>query len=117
MSAAPTLSRNPLSSVPQATSDDLQAIQKLGAGCKQLKDEISKIIVGQAHVVDDLLTAIFSRGHCLMIGVPGLAKTLMVRTIAQSIDLGFNRIQFTPDLMPSDITGTEIIEEDKSTGG
>jgi MoxR-like ATPase len=112
-----TLARNPLSAPPQATADDLQAIEKLGSACKQLKDEISKIIVGQAHVVDDLLTAIFSRGHCLMIGVPGLAKTLMVRTIAQSIDLGFNRIQFTPDLMPSDITGTEIIEEDKSTGG
>ena len=114
---AVTASRNPLSSVPQATADDLQAIERLGAGCKKLKDEISKIIVGQTHVVDDLLTAIFSRGHCLMIGVPGLAKTLMVRTIAQAIDLNFNRIQFTPDLMPSDITGTEIIEEDKSTGG
>jgi MoxR-like ATPase len=111
-----TLSRNPLTSPPQATADDLQAIEKLGGACKRLKDEISKIIVGQAHVVDDLLTAIFSRGHCLMIGVPGLAKTLMVRTIAQAIDLGFNRIQFTPDLMPSDITGTEIIEEDKTTG-
>ena len=112
-----TLSRNPLTSAPQATADDLQAIEKLGGACRRLKDEISKIIVGQAHVVDDLLTAIFSRGHCLMIGVPGLAKTLMVRTIAQAIDLGFNRIQFTPDLMPSDITGTEIIEEDRSTGG
>src|SRR5260370_12858856 len=78
---------------------------------------MSKVIVGQGDVVDDLLTAIFSRGHCLMIGVPGLAKTLMVRTIAQAIDLEFNRIQFTPDLMPSDITGSEIIEEDRSTGG
>src|SRR5207248_5941528 len=113
---AVTATRNPLSSVPQATADDLQAIELLGAGCKKLKDEISKIIVGQTHVVDDLLTAIFSRGHCLMIGVPGLAKTLMVRTIAQAIDLDFNRIQFTPDLMPSDITVTVIIEEDKSSG-
>jgi MoxR-like ATPase len=112
-----TLTRNPLTSVPQATADDLQAIEKLGGACRRLKEEISKIIVGQTHVVDDLLTAIFSRGHCLMIGVPGLAKTLMVRTIAQAIDLGFNRIQFTPDLMPSDITGTEIIEEDRGTGG
>ena len=112
-----TISRNPLASSPQASADDLQAIEKLGGACKRLKDEISKVIIGQTHVVDDVLTAIFSRGHCLMIGVPGLAKTLMVRTIAQAIDLGFNRIQFTPDLMPSDITGTEIIEEDRSTGG
>ena len=112
-----TISRNPLTSPPPATADDLQAIERLGGACRKLKDEISKIIIGQAHVVDDVLTAIFSRGHCLMIGVPGLAKTLMVRTIAQAIDLGFNRIQFTPDLMPSDITGTEIIEEDRSTGG
>ena len=88
-----------------------------GAARKKLKEEIAKVIVGQEHIVDDLLTALFARGHCLMIGVPGLAKTLMVRTIAQAIDLEFNRIQFTPDLMPSDITGTEIIEEDRTTGG
>src|SRR6202790_4797072 len=95
---------------------DLQAIARLGEGRKKLKEEIAKIIVGQEHIVDDLLTALFARGHCLMIGVPGLAKTLMVRTIARAIDLEFNRIQFTPDLMPSDITGSEIIEEDKSSG-
>ena len=75
------------------------------------------MIIGQESIVDDLLTALFARGHCLMIGVPGLAKTLMVRTIARAIDLGFNRVQFTPDLMPSDITGTEIIEEDRESGG
>ena len=107
---------NPLKAPPVASVDDLAAIEKLGASRKRLKAEIAKVIVGQEHVVDDLLTAIFSRGHCLMIGVPGLAKTLMVRTIARAIDLSFNRIQFTPDLMPSDITGTDIIEEDKSTG-
>src|ERR1700676_5216066 len=95
---------------------DLQAIARLGEGRKKLKAEIAKVIVGQEHIVDDLLTAIFARGHCLMIGVPGLAKTLMVRTIARAIDLGFNRVQFTPDLMPSDITGTELVEEDRSTG-
>ena len=100
-----------------ASPDDLKAIEKLGTARQTLKTEIAKVIVGQQEVVDDLLTAIFSRGHCLMIGVPGLAKTLMVSTIAAAIDLDFNRIQFTPDLMPSDITGTEIIEEDKSTGG
>jgi MoxR-like ATPase len=102
---------------PQASASDLEAIARLGDSRKKLKQEIAKIIIGQEHIVDDLLTAIFSRGHCLMIGVPGLAKTLMVRTIARAIDLVFNRIQFTPDLMPSDITGTEIIEEDRNTGG
>ena len=100
-----------------ATSPDaVEAIQMLGDARRRLKEEIAKVIVGQTAVIDDLLTAIFARGHCLMIGVPGLAKTLMVRTIAQAIDLTFNRIQFTPDLMPSDITGTEIIEEDQATG-
>ncbi len=101
---------------PQASADDLQAIARLGEARKKLKSEIAKIVVGQEHIVDDLLTALFARGHCLVIGVPGLAKTLMVRTIARAIDLQFNRIQFTPDLMPSDITGTEIIEEDRGTG-
>jgi MoxR-like ATPase len=100
-----------------ASESDLQAIARLGDARKKLKSEIAKVIVGQEHIVDDLLTAIFSRGHCLMIGVPGLAKTLMVRTISEAIDLQFNRIQFTPDLMPSDITGTDIIEEDRASGG
>ena len=107
---------NPLMQSAQTSDDDLAAIRKLGESCHRLKTEISKAIIGQETVVDDLLTAIFSRGHCLMIGVPGLAKTLMVSTIAKAIELDFNRIQFTPDLMPSDITGTDIIEEDKSTG-
>ena len=108
---------NPLKGSEVATSDDLAAIEHLGEARARLKQEIAKVIIGQEHVVDDLLTAVFSRGHCLMIGVPGLAKTLMVRTIAQAIDLEFNRIQFTPDLMPSDITGTELVEEDRGTGG
>src|SRR5438093_4986276 len=108
---------NHLMIAPQAARDDLEALAKLGAARKKLKEEIAKVIVGQETIVDDLLTAIFSRGHCLMIGVPGLAKTLMVRTIARAIDLEFGRIHFTPDLMPSDITGTEIIEGDGSTGG
>ncbi len=107
---------NPLLT-PAPAAGDLEAIARLGDARKRLKDEISKIIIGQEHVVDDLLTALFARGHCLMIGVPGLAKTLMVRTIARAIDLEFNRIQFTPDLMPSDITGTEILEDDRATGG
>src|SRR4051794_32961017 len=114
MSAAAT--RNPLLTAAPASAGDLEAIGRLGAARKKLKDEIAKVIVGQEHIVDDLLTALFARGHCLMIGVPGLAKTLMVRTISRAIDLDFNRIQFTPDLMPSDITGTEIIEDDRATG-
>src|SRR3954468_14548855 len=111
-----TRTTNPLMGGAAASAGDLEAIARLGEARQRLKEEIAKVIVGQEHVVDDVLTALFARGHCLMIGVPGLAKTLMVRTISQAIDLGFNRIQFTPDLMPSDVTGTEIIEEDKTTG-
>src|SRR5437764_14116088 len=107
---------NPLLAGAPATASDLEAIARLGQARQKLKEEIARVIVGQEHIVDDLLTALFARGHCLMIGVPGLAKTLMVRTIAKAIDLEFNRIKFTPDLMPSDITGTDIIEEDRSTG-
>jgi len=81
-----------------------------------LRAEIAKIIVGQDEVVDQILMAIFSKGHAMLVGVPGLAKTLVISTIAQTMELGFSRIQFTPDLMPSDITGTEVIEEDKATG-
>jgi MoxR-like ATPase len=108
--------RAPVTESQPPSSDDVAAILKLGEARSRLKNEISRVIVGQEAIVDDLLTAIFAQGHCLMIGVPGLAKTLMVRTIAQAIELSFNRIQFTPDLMPSDITGTEIIEEDQSSG-
>jgi len=113
-----TTRANPLITSATATTPqgDLEAIGKLGAARKRLKQEIAKVIVGQEHIVDELLTAIFARGHCLMVGVPGLAKTLMVRTIARAIDLAFNRVQFTPDLMPSDITGTEIIEDDRASG-
>src|SRR5690348_5285521 len=114
--ATGTISKNPLMTGPTASASDLEAIGRLGEARKKLKEQIAKVIVGQEHIVDDLLTALFARGHCLMIGVPGLAKTLMVRTISQAIDLEFNRIQFTPDLMPSDITGSEIIEEDRASG-
>jgi MoxR-like ATPase len=81
-----------------------------------LKAEIAKVIVGQDEVIDQILMCVFSRGHAMLVGVPGLAKTLVISTIAQTMELGFSRIQFTPDLMPSDITGTEVIEEDKATG-
>jgi len=94
---------------------DVEALQRLGEARQALREEIGKVIVGQEGVIDGLLTAVFARGHCLMVGVPGLAKTLMVQTIARAIDLEFNRIQFTPDLMPADITGTEVIEQDPAS--
>ena len=83
---------------------------------KKILEQLGKIIVGQEHVIDDIMICLFSRGHVMLEGVPGLAKTLMISTLAQALDLSFSRIQFTPDLMPADVTGTEIIEEDKSTG-
>lgn len=96
--------------------DALRAVDEVRAGYQRLKDEVHKVIVGQDEVVDQILTAIFCRGHALVVGVPGLAKTLLISTLARSLSLGFSRVQFTPDLMPSDITGTEVIEEDKSSG-
>ena len=93
-----------------------EAVSKLTQARQQLKDQLSKVIVGQEEVIDDLLICLFSQGHCLLEGVPGLAKTLMISTLARTMDLSFSRIQFTPDLMPSDVTGTEIIEENRSTG-
>ncbi|MGM0737556.1 MAG: AAA family ATPase [Bacteroidota bacterium] len=81
-----------------------------------LRKEIAKIVVGQDDIVEQLLISLFSRGHCMLVGVPGLAKTLLIRTLSKSLNLSFNRIQFTPDLMPGDITGTEIIEEDPASG-
>jgi hypothetical protein len=95
---------------------DLEAVEKLNEARNKIKKEIKKVIIGQDRVIDELLTALLSSGHCLLIGVPGLAKTLMISTISRILDLKFNRIQFTPDLMPSDITGTEIIEDNVSTG-
>jgi MoxR-like ATPase len=97
-------------------ADDLQAVQKLHEASQRIIAELGKVIVGQQHVIEELLVAMFARGHCLLVGVPGLAKTLMIHTLADALSLKFNRIQFTPDLMPSDITGTEVIQEDKSTG-
>jgi len=97
-------------------SKDIQAVEKLQKARETIKTEIGKVIVGQQTVIDELLISILSNGHVLLIGVPGLAKTLLVSTIASILDLKFSRIQFTPDLMPSDITGTEIIEEDRSSG-
>jgi MoxR-like ATPase len=97
-------------------SHDVEEAQQLKQAYDSLRTEIAKVIVGQDAVVEHLLVALLARGHCLLVGVPGLAKTLLIRTLAQVLDLKFNRIQFTPDLMPSDITGTEIIEDQPSTG-
>ncbi len=96
--------------------EDLQAVERLNHAYRQIADELSKVIVGQQQVIEELLIALFARGHCLLVGVPGLAKTLIIQTLADTLSLNFNRIQFTPDLMPSDITGTEVIQEDKSSG-
>src|SRR5437899_12004074 len=109
MTSAP---RSPL----PAPSGDVELLERLADARKDLLAQVSKRIVGQREVLDGILTAIFSGGHALLVGVPGLAKTMMVQTVAEALDLKFARIQFTPDLMPSDITGTEIIEEDLATG-
>ncbi|MEO8497195.1 MAG: MoxR family ATPase [Planctomycetota bacterium] len=96
--------------------DDQQRAERLVEACRKIREQVSKIVVGQDEVVEQLVIAILARGHCLLEGVPGLAKTLMVRSLAQSMNLSFQRIQFTPDLMPADITGTDIIQENRQTG-
>src|SRR3954447_4021042 len=105
---------------PEATdlaADELAAVEKLQKGYHALRAELGKVIVGQEAVIEELLISLFCRGHALLVSVPGLAKTLLISTLSRTLGLSFNRIQFTPDLMPSDITGTEVIEEDKTTGG
>ena len=94
---------------------DTEAVAALSKARTEILAEVGKVIIGQEKVVELLLTALFARGHCLFVGVPGLAKTLLVSTVSQVLDLSFSRIQFTPDLMPSDITGTDILEEDQTT--
>lgn len=97
-------------------ANDVQDIKNLSTSIERIRKEIAKVIVGQDTVIEELLISLFARGHCLLVGVPGLAKTLLIRTVSEALDLTFNRVQFTPDLMPSDITGTEVIEDNKSTG-
>jgi MoxR-like ATPase len=99
-----------------ATQSDVQLLEEFQSARSQILAELRKVIVGQDSVVEQLLTVLFANGHCLVVGVPGLAKTLLVSTLAKILDLQFSRIQFTPDLMPSDITGTEILEDDPVTG-
>ncbi len=95
---------------------DVAELDELRSVHRQIREQIARQIIGQDEVVDQLLIAVFARGHCILEGVPGLAKTLMVHSLAQSLSLDFNRVQFTPDLMPSDITGTEVLYEDRASG-
>ena len=96
-------------------SNDVELVEKLNSSVKKIKSEVGKVIIGQDEIIDNLLVSIFAGGHCLLVGVPGLAKTLLIKTLADVLDLKFSRIQFTPDLMPGDITGTEMIIEDQVT--
>src|SRR6516162_8964586 len=106
----------PLSPLIEAPPDPAAVLERLAPKIHLLRQEIGKVIIGQEETVSAALYALFARGHCLLVGVPGLAKTLLVHSLARSLELTFSRIQFTPDLMPSDITGTEILEEDVATG-
>jgi MoxR-like ATPase len=99
-----------------ASDDDIQVVKDLNEAYRRMNEQISRVIVGQAEVIDQVLISIFCRGHALLVGVPGVAKTLLVSTLSHVLDLSFKRIQFTPDLMPSDITGTDVLEEDRTTG-
>ena len=95
---------------------DAQAVKEISAAYERMSEQIGKVIVGQHQVIEEMIIALLSRGHCLLVGVPGLAKTLLVSTVARIMDLSFKRIQFTPDLMPADITGTDILQDDPETG-
>ena len=101
----------------EPTQDEVEAVAALGADYRRLRAEIAKVVIGQDQVVEELLTGFFARGHVLLVGVPGLAKTLLISTVARILSLSFRRIQFTPDMMPSDITGTDILQDDPETGG
>ncbi len=102
--------------IDKAPPDDLAAVAKCQASYERIRAELAKVIVGQDKVIEQVLIAIFARGHALLEGVPGLAKTLLISSLAEATHLSFKRIQFTPDLMPSDVTGTEIIQQDLASG-
>ena len=106
----------PKTAAPTPPADDVAVVEQLVTAYDRIRSQIARIIVGQEGVIEQLLIALFSNGHCILEGVPGLAKTLMISTLARQLSLSFSRVQFTPDLMPSDITGTEVIEEDRGTG-
>ena len=107
---------SPVQTEQPLSPDDRRAAAEIAAARDRIVAQLEKVIVGQKPVIEELLIALFSRGHCLLVGVPGLAKTLLISTLASVLELTFNRVQFTPDLMPSDITGTDILEEDVTTG-
>src|SRR5690606_32180397 len=111
--AGPSASADPL----QDATSDVERARRLCQARNDIVRELRRVIVGQDRVIDLLLTCVFAGGHGLFVGVPGLAKTLLIRTLAEVLDLEFNRVQFTPDLMPSDITGTDVLEENAMTGG
>src|SRR5512139_4238276 len=106
-----TLTENPNEAAPELHSSERETVERLASGRAQIEAELGKVIVGQHEVIEQILIALFAGGHCLITGAPGLAKTLLVKSIAQIFHLKFQRIQFTPDLMPADITGTEILQE------
>src|SRR5215211_6297062 len=105
-----------MSNESSAADQDLEAVEHLKSAAARIKSELGKVIIGQEEVVEQTLISIFTRSHALLVGVPGLAKTLLISTLAQTLHMSFKRIQFTPDLMPSDITGTEVIFQDPATG-
>jgi len=105
-----------MTAVSRVVNDDLRQLERLAGAVRDLREQVARRIVGQQEVVDGVLTALLSGGHALLVGVPGLAKTLLIQTVSETLSLSFNRVQFTPDLMPGDITGTEIVEEDPATG-
>jgi MoxR-like ATPase len=115
MTAVPSTTTKPVSNISPDEKEDLARLERLRVGNEALRREIGRIVIGQEAVIEELLIAVFSRGHCILVGVPGLAKTLLVSTLSRILSLSFKRIQFTPDLMPADITGTEIIQEDPVT--
>ena len=116
LKTVPNLASPSFDEAAPAVDRDLAAVEEIARARTEIITQIEKRIVGQHGVIDHLLTALFARGHCLFVGVPGLAKTLLISTLAETLNLRFQRIQFTPDLMPSDITGTEVLEEDHATG-
>ena len=113
---APELKVDPNYRPPAMSADDIELIAGIESGYRALMENISQVVIGQADIVTEVLMAVFAKGHALLMGVPGLAKTLLISTLSHVLDLGFKRVQFTPDLMPSDITGTDVLEENKSTG-
>jgi MoxR-like ATPase len=113
--SAPAVGKRPASEI-GVGEDDVALIAELTKAYQQMCEQLSQVIIGQSQVVEEVMIAVFSRGHALLVGVPGLAKTLLISTLSHVLDLSFKRIQFTPDLMPSDITGTDVLEEDRSTG-